>query len=47
MNNCFIFKWDYFVDFSGGPVVGNLPGIAGDTGLIPGWGTKIPQPQSN
>ena len=30
------------MDFSGGPVVGFLPGIAGDTGLIPGWGTKIP-----
>ena len=30
------------MDFSSGPVVRNLPCIAGDTGLIPGWGTKIP-----
>ena len=29
-------------DFSGGPVVKNLPSNAGDAGLIPGWGTKIP-----
>ena len=29
-------------DFPGGPVVKNLPSNAGDTGLIPGWGTKIP-----
>ena len=29
-------------DFSGGPVVKSLPGNAGDTDLIPGWGTKIP-----
>ena len=29
-------------DFPGGPVVENLPSNAGDTGLIPGWGTKIP-----
>ena len=28
--------------FPGGPVVKNLPCNAGDTGLIPGWGTKIP-----
>ena len=28
-------------DFSGGPVVKSLPGNAGDTDLIPGWGTKI------
>jgi len=27
---------------SGGPVVKNLPWKAGDLGLIPGWGTKIP-----
>ena len=26
----------------GGPVVKNLPHNAGDTGLIPGWATKIP-----
>ena len=29
-------------DFPGGPVVRNLPSNAGDTGSIPGWGTKIP-----
>ena len=29
-------------DFPGGPVVKNLPSNAGDTGSIPGWGTKIP-----
>ena len=29
-------------DFPGGPVVKNLFSNAGDTGLIPGQGTKIP-----
>ena len=29
-------------DFPGGPVVKNLPCKAGDTGSIPGWGSKIP-----
>ena len=29
-------------DFPGGPVVKNSPSNAGDPGLIPGWGTKIP-----
>ena len=29
-------------DFPGGPVVKNLLSNAGDMGLIPGWGTKIP-----
>ena len=29
-------------DFSGGPVVENLPANAGDAGLIPGRGTGIP-----
>ena len=29
-------------NFAGAPVVGNLPSYAGDVGLIPGWGTKIP-----
>ena len=29
-------------DFPGGPGVKNLLPSAGDTGLIPGWGTKIP-----
>ena len=34
-----------FIDFTllpGGPVVKNLACSAGDAGLIPGWGTKIP-----
>ena len=30
-------------DFSGGPMVKNLPCNAGDVGSIPGQGTKIPQ----
>ena len=30
-------------DFPGGPVVKNLPSSAGDAGLIPGQGTKIPR----
>ena len=29
-------------DLSGGPVVRNPPAHSGDTGLIPGPGTKIP-----
>ena len=29
--------------FPGGTVVKNLPANSGDTGLIPGQGTKIPQ----
>ena len=29
-------------DFPGGPVVKNLPSNAGDTGSIPGQGTKTP-----
>ena len=29
-------------DFPGGPVVKNSPCNAGDSGLIPGWGTKVP-----
>ena len=29
--------------FPGGPVVKNLPCHAGAAGLIPGWGTRIPQ----
>ena len=29
-------------DFHGGPVVKNLPSNAGDEGLIPGQGTKMP-----
>ena len=31
-----------FLDFPGGPVVKNLPYNAGESGLIPGQGTKIP-----
>ena len=30
------------LDFPGGPVVKNLPFNAGNTGSIPGLGTKIP-----
>ena len=30
-------------DFTSGPVVKNLPSNAGDAGLIPGQGTKIPR----
>ena len=33
-------------DFRVGPVVKNLPSNAGDEGLIPGWGTKIPQAET-
>ena len=29
-------------DFPGGPVVANPPSSAGDRGLIPGLGTKLP-----
>lgn len=29
-------------DFPGGPVVKNLSCNAGDTGWIPGWGTRTP-----
>ena len=29
-------------EFPGGPVVKNTRFNAGDMGLIPGWGTKIP-----
>ena len=29
-------------DFPGGPMAKSLPCNARDTGLIPGWGTKIP-----
>ena len=31
-----------YSNFSGGPVVKNLPSNAGDAGSIPGQGTKIP-----
>ena len=34
-------------DFSGGPLVKNLPSNARDVGLILGQGTKIPRLQSN
>ena len=33
----------YCVDFPGRPVVNNFPCNEGDTGSIPGQGTKIPQ----
>ena len=33
---------DHLEDFSGNPVVENLPANAVDRGLIPGLGTKIP-----
>ena len=29
-------------DFPAGPVANNPPPNAGDMGLTPGWGTKIP-----
>ena len=35
-------RWGDFIGFSGGPVVKNLPWNAGDVGLTPGWGAKIP-----
>ena len=35
-------KTQHFGDFPGGPVVKNPPYNAGDVGLIPGQGTKIP-----
>ena len=45
----FLFKLIYYYlknvfywDLPGGLVVKNLPCSAGDTGLIPSWGTKIP-----
>ena len=37
----FFFNRD-FLDFPSGPVVKNSPCNAGDVGLIPGWGIKIP-----
>ena len=53
-NVCIITTWfknqnivsplkSYLQDFPGSPVVTNLPSNAGDVGLIPGWGNKIPQ----
>ena len=33
-------------DFPGGPVVKNPPSNAGDSGSIPGRGTKIPSPRA-
>ena len=35
-------KEEQIRDFPGGPVVKNPPSNTLDTGLIPGWGTKIP-----
>ena len=37
-----VVKTQCFRDLPGGPVVKNPPYNAGDTGLIPGQGTKIP-----
>ena len=37
-----IFIRNLYRDFSGGPVVKNLPYNAGNTSSIPGRGTKIP-----
>ena len=34
---------NYSRDFSGDPVVKNLPSNAGDASSIPGWGTKNPR----
>ena len=34
-------------DFTGGSVVRNLPSNAGDTGSVPGWGTKSHVPLGN
>ena len=34
-------------DFPGGTVLKNPPSNAGDTGWIPGWGTKIPHATGN
>ena len=38
----YLFQTVSIRDFPGGPVVKNPPSNAGDTGLIPGQGTKIP-----
>ena len=44
LTSCVIKK---FRDFPSGPVVKNLPSNAGDAGLIPGRGTKIPHAECN
>ena len=36
-----------FREFPGDPVVKDLPSDAGDTGLIPGGGTKMSDARSN
>ena len=36
-----LFRNSFLGGFPGGPVVKNLTSNAGDSGLIPGWGTKI------
>ena len=38
----YLLKMLHCWDFAGGPVVKNSPSNAGDTGLVPGQGTKIP-----
>ena len=40
-------KGSTYCFFPGGPVVEKSPCTAGDAGLTPAWGTKIPTPQSN
>ena len=40
---CDFFKVHRFLDFLGFPVVKNPPYDSGNTGLIPGRGTKIPR----
>ena len=42
MDNTFTWFKSQNRDFPGGPVVKNPPSNAGDAGLIPGQGTKIP-----
>ena len=41
------FKKCIIWDFPGGPVIENPPSNAGDAGLIPGQGTKIPRATGN
>ena len=42
-SNLYSYSKEYHQDFPGGSVVNNLPANAGDMGLAPGRGTKIPQ----
>ena len=43
IKNCYPNYTKNFRDFPGGPLVKNPPSNAGHTGLISGWGTKIPR----